>query len=55
MIESLHFILPELILAGGAMFVLMLGALTNNSSSLIITTRVSSFILLGAFLTTIPL
>lgn len=53
--NDLHFILPELILSGGAMFVLMLGVFTSGKNSLILTSRVSALILLGALVTVLTL
>ncbi len=48
MMENLQLIIPELVLALGALAVLMIGVYAPAKSSILISTRLSAFILLGA-------
>lgn len=51
MIEQLNFIIPELLLAGGAMLVLMAGVyVKNHNTAVLVSTRLSSIVLLGTLL-----
>ena len=51
MIENLQLIIPELSIALGAMLVLMLGVFVQAKDSILISTRISAIVLLGALLT----
>lgn len=53
MIEQVHQIIPELILAIGAMSALMIGVFVPANKSVFLVSRISAFILMGALLTVV--